>query len=158
HATLAYGSWFNRVSERFPAVVLGAHAAQQLGVRGVGVRVWVGGQWCLVVGVLNPVPLASTIDYTVLMGWQAARSYFGFRDVPTTVYVRVDQSELGAVSAIVPRSVSPHAPQSVAVTVPADAIAAQDAASSALSGLLIGLGGVALLIGGIGIGNTMVVS
>jgi putative ABC transport system permease protein len=143
---------------RFPAVVLGATAAQHLGVTAIGTDVRIGDQWCAVLGVLNPIPLAPGIDSSALIGWHAALSYFAFSGHPTTVYARVDQDQLNAVEAIIPRSVSPTTPQSVAVATPSDAIAARVAATSALSSLLIGLAGVALLIGGLGIANTMVVS
>lgn len=158
HATLAIGNWFTAASAHFPSVVLGAQAAEHLGVDRLGTDVVVGGQLAAVVGVLNPVPLAPELDASALVGWQAASTYFQFSGRPTNVYVRVVQSQLGAVDSIVPRSVSPTAPNGVAVVVPSDAIAAREAATSTLSGLLIGLAGVALIVGGIGIANTMVVS
>jgi putative ABC transport system permease protein len=158
HATVAFGSWFTAPSAAFPAVVLGAAAAQHLGIDRLGTDVWVGTELATVVGVLNPVTLAPEIDTTAFVGWPAARRYWNFSGHPTTVYARVVQSELGAVDAIVPRSISPASPGDVEVTVPSDAIAAREAATSALDGLLIGLVGVALIIGGIGIANTMIVS
>ena len=41
---------------------------------------------------------------------------------------------------------------------PSDALAARAEADDALTGLFLGLGAVALLVGGIGIANTMVIS
>ena len=41
---------------------------------------------------------------------------------------------------------------------PSDALAAKAAAETAFTGLLLGLGTVALLVGGIGVANTMVIS
>jgi len=157
-ARVAFGAWFTAAQTRLPSVVLGAAAAQHLGVDHVGTNVLVGSQLIPVVGVLDPVPLAPELDTSVLIGWDAARTYFRFAGHPTSVYVRVVQDELDAVDAIVPRSVSPTEPDTVVVTVPSDAIAAQEATTSTLSGLLVGLAGVALLIGGIGIANTMIMS
>ena len=155
---VAFGTWFTAASARFPSVVLGAAAAQHLGIDHIGTDVLVGNQLVPVVGVLDPVPLAPELDTSVLVGWDAARTYYQFAGHPTSVYVRVVQDQLDAVDAIVPRSVSPTNPNTVVVTVPSDAIAAREATTSTLSGLLIGLAGVALLIGGIGIANTMIVS
>lgn len=158
HARLAFGTWFNPASATFPSVVLGAAAAQHLGVNQLGTAVVVGGQQATVVGVLEPLTLAPEIDTSALIGWPAAQQYLHFSGRPTTVYVRVVQNQLQAVDDIIPRSVSPRAPTAVAVAVPSAVVAAQKAATSTLSGLLLGLAGVALIIGGIGIANTMIVS
>lgn len=157
-AHVAFGAWFTLAQTRLPSVVLGATAARQLGIDKVGVDILVDGQLIPVVGVLDPVPLAPELDTSVLIGWDAARTYFRFAGHPTSVYVRVVPEQLRAVDAVIPRSVSPTEPETVVVAVPSDAIAAQEATSSSISGLLVGLAGVALLIGGIGIANTMIVS
>lgn len=157
-ARIAVGAWFTGTSARFPSVVLGAAAAQHLGVDHIGTDVLVGNQLVPVVGVLDPVPLAPELDTSVLIEWDAARTYYRFAGHPTSVYVRVVQDRLDAVHAILPRSVSPTRPDTVVVAVPADAIAAREATTSTFSGLLVGLAGVALVIGGIGIANTMIVS
>ena len=47
---------------------------------------------------------------------------------------------------------------SLQVSRPSDALAAQQAVGTALNGLLLGLGAVALLVGGVGVANTMVIS
>jgi putative ABC transport system permease protein len=46
----------------------------------------------------------------------------------------------------------------VDVSRPSDALAAKQATDTALTGLLLGLGAVALLVGGVGVANTMVIS
>ncbi|MBT0768428.1 ABC transporter permease [Kineosporia sp. J2-2] len=158
HADVAFGSWFTTASARYPSVVLGSAAAQRLGIDRLGADVVVGAELVPVVGVLDPVPLAPEIDTSVLMGWETARSHYRFAGHPTSVYVRVVQDQLDAVGTIIPRSVSPTAPETIAVGIPSDAIAAGQAATATTSGLLIGLAGVALVIGGIGIANTMIVS
>lgn len=53
---------------------------------------------------------------------------------------------------------NPEAPNEVQVSRPSDALAAQQAAGEAFTGLLLGLGAVALLVGGVGVANTMVIS
>ena len=59
---------------------------------------------------------------------------------------------------LVPSAVDPENPEEVEVSRPSDALAARAAADSALTGLFLGLGAVALLVGGVGIANTMVIS
>jgi len=157
-ATVAKGRWLDAAAETFPAVVLGARAAEELGIVEPGTLVWTGGQWVQVIGILDPVTLDPSIDSTALAGWAAARTYLGFDGHPTTLYVRAVPDQLTAVGVVLPRQVSPTDAQYVAVERPTDAIAARNAATSALSGLLVGLGGVALLVGGVGIANTMIVS
>ena len=53
---------------------------------------------------------------------------------------------------------NPEHPDEVDVSRPSDALTAKDAIDTTLRALLIGLGGVALLVGGIGVANTMVIS
>jgi putative ABC transport system permease protein len=53
---------------------------------------------------------------------------------------------------------NPDAPNEVKVSRPSDALAARQATNKAFTGLLLGLGAVALLVGGVGVANTMVIS
>jgi putative ABC transport system permease protein len=158
HARMHAGSWLNPATARYPAVVLGDAAARQLDLPGPGVRVWLGGQWFAVVGVLDPVPLAPELDRAALVGWPAAVSYLGFDGHPTTVYARSVESQVLAVRAVLGPTANPAAPGQVAVSRPSDALAAKRATDGTLTALLLGLGGVALLVGGIGVANTMVIS
>jgi putative ABC transport system permease protein len=52
---LAAGRFLNRATARYQAVVLGAKAAERLGVTATGRQVWLGGRWFTVVGILRPV-------------------------------------------------------------------------------------------------------
>ncbi|WP_283133296.1 ABC transporter permease [Rhizohabitans arisaemae] len=155
---VAAGRWFTAATERHPTVVLGDLAAARLGVRAPGGTVWLGGRRFTVLGVLKPVPLAPGIDRAALVGWTAARDLLGFDGHPTTLYERSTPEEVEAVRAVLPRTVNPEHPEEVTVSRPSDALAARAAASGAFTGLLLGLGAVALLVGGVGVANTMVVS
>jgi len=157
-ATLHSGAWFTPATYAYPAVVLGAVAARRLDIPRVGVRVWLGGEWFAVVGILDPVPLAEELDSAALVGWDAARTYLGFDGSPTTLYVRAAPQHVVAVQGVLGRTANPAAPDQVLVSRPSDALAAKQAAEATLNGLLLGLGAVALLVGGIGIANTMVIS
>ena len=77
--TLARGSFLNAATAQEPVAVLGALAAQRLGIDRVfaGERVWLDNQWFYVAGILNPAVLAPGIDTSVLVGYPAARAYLG---------------------------------------------------------------------------------
>ncbi|MFD4373376.1 ABC transporter permease [Streptomyces sp. NPDC058486] len=152
------GRWLDASTEKYPAVVLGATAAQRLDVYTPGTRVWLGGRWFSLVGVLDRVQLAPELDSAALVGWPAARTYLRFDGHPSTVYVRAEDSQVTSVRAVLPATANPAKPGEVQISRPSDALAAREATRSALTGLLLGLGGVALLVGGVGVGNTMVIS
>jgi len=156
-ARLAAGRWLTEAADG-PAVVLGAGAAQRLGIDSPGPRVWLGGRWFSVVGLLAPVPLAPELDSGALVGWSAAQRLLGFDASPTTVYTRSDEEAVEQVRHVLAATVNPQAPSEVKVSRPSDALAAARAADSALNGLLLGLGAVALIVGGVGVANTMVIS
>ncbi len=159
-ATVADGTWLNAATARYPAVVLGARAAERLGLGAAGpdVQVSIGGRWFTVVGILAPVPLAPELDLSALLGWQAAAAYLGFDGHPTTVYTRSADEAVSAVRGVLAATANPEAPNEVEVSRPSDALAARQATDEAFTGLLLGLGAVALLVGGVGVANTMVIS
>ncbi|MEX3106083.1 ABC transporter permease [Streptomyces sp. ST1015] len=157
-ARVGTGVWLNAATQRYPGVVLGAQAARTLDVRVPGTRLWLGGTWFSLVGVLDPVPLAPELDAAALVGWQAAVTYLGFGGTPSTVYVRTLDSRVADVRQVLAATANPPAPGEVRISRPSDALAAREATDEALSGLLLGLGGIALLVGGLGVGNTMVIA
>jgi putative ABC transport system permease protein len=153
--TIDHGTWLNAATDRYPTVVLGATAAERLGSVPA---VYIGGRWWVVVGVLHHVLLAPELDPSVLMGWPAATTYLGFDAHPTTVYTRSVESQVEAVRAVLAATANPEAPDEVDVSKPSDALTARRAANKTFTALLVGLGAVALLVGGIGVANTMVIS
>ncbi|MEU8803663.1 ABC transporter permease [Spirillospora sp. NPDC048819] len=156
--TTAAGTWLNTGTARYPAVVLGSAAAERLGVAAPNVQVWLGSQWFTVVGILNPNELAPELDAAALVGWDAAAAHLGFDGHPTTVYTRARDDAVTKVRELLAATANPQAPNEVEVSRPSDALAAENAADRAFTGLLLGLGGVALLVGGVGVANTMVIS
>ncbi len=152
------GTWLNAATEQRPAVVLGSKAAERLGITRTGVQVWMGDRWFTVIGILGPMPLAPEIERSALIGFPAAEKHLGFDGHPTTIYERSAEESVEAVRAVLPRTVNPENPEEVNVSRPSDALAARAAAAGAFTNLLLGLGGVALLVGGVGVANTMVIS
>jgi putative ABC transport system permease protein len=155
--TLAKGTYLNGATARYPATVLGAETAAQLGIDRIGGQVWLGGRWFTVVGILDPVTLAPDLDRTALVGFSAAERLLGSDGSPTTVYVRAEEAHVTEVQGVLGATANPEHPNEVQVSRPSDALAAQAAAKSALNALLLGLGAVALLVGGVGIANVMVI-
>jgi putative ABC transport system permease protein len=65
---------------------------------------------------------------------------------------------VNSVRAVLAATVNPEHPEQVQVSRPSDALTAQLAAESAFNALLLGLGVVALLAGGVGVANIMIIS
>jgi putative ABC transport system permease protein len=156
-AEVADGTWLNAATARYPAVVLGSSAASRLGAD-VGAQVYLGERWFAVVGVLDAAPLAPELDSAALIGWPAARSYVDFDGNPTTVYTRTRDDAVESVRDVLAATANPEAPAEVTVSRPSDALTARQAADQTFTALLLGLGAVALLVGGVGVANTMVIS
>jgi putative ABC transport system permease protein len=159
-AHLAAGRFLNAATARYPAVVLGADAAQALGIDQAGgaAEVWLGGRWFGVVGILRPVILAPELDRAALIGLPVARRLLRASPNPIQVYVRTNPVAVPAVESVLAATADPAAPQDAVITNPADALTARADAAAAFQGLFLALGAVALLVGGIGIGNVMVIS
>jgi putative ABC transport system permease protein len=159
-AEVASGRWLDDALAAYPTVVLGATTAERLGITQTdgSVAVWLGDQWFTVVGVLAPAPLAPELDTAALVGWPIAEKLLGYDGAPTSLYERSPESQVDDVRAVLAATVNPANPEEVAVSRPSDALAAQAAADETLLALLLALGGVALLVGGIGVANTMVIA
>jgi putative ABC transport system permease protein len=155
---MAGGRFLNGATARTPSVVLGSVAAERLGIDRPGVQVYIAGRWFTVLGIMESLPLAGDLDRSVLMGYGAAAAYLGSERSASTVYLRADPSAVTRVRDLLASTANPEHPEEVTVSRPSDALAARAAAESAFTGLFLGLGAVALLVGGIGIANTMVIS
>ncbi|WP_406280517.1 ABC transporter permease [Embleya sp. NBC_00896] len=157
-AKVARGRWLDAASERLPAVVLGAIAADRLGITEPGAKILMGDEWFVVTGILAKVELVPTIDRVALVGFPSAVRYFGFDGHPTMIFERSTDASVTAVRDVLARTVNPGDEHSVTVSRPSDALAAKAATDRGLTTLMLGLGAVALLVGGVGVANTMVIS
>jgi putative ABC transport system permease protein len=159
--SIAQGRFLNAATAREPVAVLGAQAAQLLGIDRIwpGERIWVGGLWFYVTGILNPAVLAPEIDTSILVGFPAADHYLGLDGRPSEIYVRtVDTlAATTAVDSLLGAQANPESPGEVTVSQPSDALAARADAKGALNRLFLGLGVVSLLVGAIGVGNVMLI-
>jgi putative ABC transport system permease protein len=160
HGTVDAGAFLNAATSHYPTVVLGATAAIRLGIDRVypGERVRIGGQWFYVSGILDPLLLAPEIDRSVLIGAPIAASMFNWDGAPSTVYLRADTDQVQAVADVLAATANPESPDEVNVSRPSDALVARAAAKGAFTGLFLGLGALALIVGGVGVANIMVIS
>ena len=154
------GTISNRATSHYPAVVLGATAATALGIdRADGSTVvWLGNHWFSVVGILRPLVLAPELDRSALVGFPVAETVLHADGSPVQIYVRTDPTSVTAVQSVWPPPQIRAAPQDAAVANPTDALAARADASAAFQSLFLALGAVALIVGGIGIANVMVIA
>jgi putative ABC transport system permease protein len=157
---IAQGSFLNAATAREPVAVLGAAAAQRLGIDRVysGERIWVDHMWLYVAGILKPAVLASTIDSSVLVGYPAAERYLGFDGHPSSIYVRAQDGKVDGVHSLLAATANPQSPGQVDVSLPSAALVARADAQGAFNGLFLGLGAVALLVGAVGVANIMIIS
>jgi putative ABC transport system permease protein len=160
--SMAQGRYLNAATKNEPVAVLGYQAAQRLGIDRLllGEKIWVGGMWFYVVGILNPAALTPEIDSSVLIGFPAAEKYFHFDGHPSELYVRTQdtQSATTAVDNLLSYQAYPQDPSAVDVSQPSSALTARAEAAGAYNTLFLGLGAVVLLVGAIGVANIMIIS
>jgi putative ABC transport system permease protein len=166
---LARGDWLNQGTARLPVAVLGSVAAQQLGIDRVypGQRIWLGGRWFDIAGILNPSPLTPDIDVSALIGYRAAETYLVYLSIvggerktgpPSSIYVRAATGHEAAVQSLLANTADPEAPYEAAASQPSDVLTARAAAAGAFNSLFLGLGVVALIVGAVGVANIMIIS
>jgi putative ABC transport system permease protein len=157
------GRFIDAANERYPLVVLGAVAAQRLGVErltvaGRPVQVYLGGRWFTVAGVMGPLPLAPEVERAALIGYPIAHGLFGTSRSASTLYVRADPERVREADSLLGATADPQNPEQTTVSRPSNALQARADAQSTLTAVFLGLGAVALLVGGVGIANVMVIS
>ncbi len=157
---MAAGLFLGELGRKYPETVLGFQAAANLGVGTLdaSTQVYLGGRYFTVVGVLAPVGIAPELDNAAFVSFPQAQALLGLAAHPTRLYLRVDPDRVREVVPLLPFTASPAQPEAVEVRRPSDVLVARLAAKAAFVSLFLGLGAVALLVGGVGIANIMVIS
>jgi putative ABC transport system permease protein len=157
------GRFLDAANERYPLMVLGAVAAQRLGVSaltvaGRPVQVYLDRTWFTVAGILGQQPLAPEVERAALIGYPIAHRLFGTMRNASMLYVRADPERVQQAAALLGATADPQNPEQTQVSRPSAALQARADAQSTLTAVFLGLGAVALLVGGVGIANVMVIS
>jgi putative ABC transport system permease protein len=166
---IARGTWLNEGTAREPVAVLGSTTAQRLGIDRLypDQRIWLGGQWFHVTGILKSSPLEPDIDSAALVGYPAAQRFLGYVSMvrgeqragpPSSIYVRTASGHEAAVQSLLAQTADPEAPNEANVSQPSDVLTARAAAAGAFDSLFLGLGVVALVVGAVGVANIMIIS
>ena len=143
-----------------PVTVLGSVTASRLGINTLETptKILIGNEWFGVVGIIDELKIHPDLDRSVFIGYGVAKTLFDIDKEPTTIYVRANPTYIEDVVEVIAPSMNPENPDQVQVSRPSDALEAQEAADAAFTNLLLGLGSVALLVGGVAIANVMVMS
>ncbi len=157
-ASLAVGKFLDAASSEYPTVVLGSTAAARLAIDQPGGLVWLGDHWFTVIGILDPVELVPGLDTAVFIGQPVASRLFGNDASASTIYLRSNPDAIDDVREVLPNTANPQNPEEIEVSQPSDALEARAAVNDSFTALFVGLGAVALLVGGVGIANVMVIS
>lgn len=159
--TVAAGRWYDRGHDQRgdPVAVLGPAAAERLGVQRIDLQpaVFIGDRPFTVIGILGGVARSPDLLNAVILPDGTARAAF---DLAAPAAVHVD-TELGAAQLIAgqaPLALDPNDPARLKVTAPPDPATLRAAVSGDVDALFLVLGGVALLVGAIGIANVTLVS
>lgn len=154
------GKFLDEATSDYPTAVLGSVAAERLGIHQVTgtQQIWLGEEWFTVIGVLDQFELNPDLDRAALIGLDAAADYLNHDNVPTSILVRANPDFIDDVTAVLSTTANPQNPEEIEVARPSDALEAKEAADDAFTALFLGLGAVALLVGGVGIANVMVIS
>jgi putative ABC transport system permease protein len=162
-AKMTLGRFLNAGDERYPLVVLGLVAAERLGIARLSIagrplQVLIENTWFTVAGVIGSLPLAPEIERAALIGYPVAKRLFGTTRHASIVYVRAAPERVPEADSLLGAAANPQSPEQTKVSRPSDALQARADAQSTLTAVFLGLGAVALLVGGVGIANVMVIS
>ena len=157
---LVDGRFVQRGLSDIPVTVLGSVTAERLGINNLSkpTKILIENEWFGVIGILEELKIHPDLDRSVFIGYGVAEKLFGVKEEPTTIYVRANPTYIEDVVEVIAPSMNPENPDQVQVSRPSDALEAQEAADAAFTNLLLGLGSVALLVGGVAIANVMVMS
>jgi putative ABC transport system permease protein len=150
-------AWDSASGDR--AAVIGADLAALYGIVPGDVRtILLNDRPYAVVGVLEPVPLLSDLDSSVMITRTAATNDWSDDGAPSTLYVRVVQGATQATASVLPTAVTYGGPGNPIVSVPSDLLSASAKVDTTLRNTGLAMAALALLVGGLGIANVMSIS
>ena len=157
---LSEGRFITEGLADLPVTVLGNVTAKRLGITNLSkpTKILIDDEWFGVIGIVEELKIHPDLDRSVFIGYGAAKKLFDINEEPTTIYLRANPTFIEDVVEVIAPSMNPENPDQVEVSRPSDALEAQQAVEASFTNLLLGLGSVALLVGGVAIANVMVMS
>ncbi len=142
-----------------PVVLLGRHAAERLGIHRIDTQpaIFIGDQPFTVIGVVESVGARAEVLDSVVMPVGTARARYGL----TALDVVEIRTELGAAQLVAgqaPVAIDPNYPDLLQVNAPPRPGELRRDVIGDVNALFLVLGGVALLVGGLGIANVTLLS
>ena len=158
--SLVEGRFIDSGLSNLPVATLGSVTAKRLGINNLEepVKILINNQWFGVIGIIEKLSIHPDLDRSVFIGYGVAKELFNIESEPSTIYLRANPIYVEDVVDVLAPTMNPENPDQVEVSRPSDALEAQEAAEAAFTSLLLGLGSVALLVGGVAIANVMVMS
>ena len=140
-------------------VVLGVRAADRLGVSRVDRQpsVFIGDRSYTVIGIVDGMQRRTDLRDAVVLPVGTARADFGLA-APEELHLRIAVGAGPVVGEQLPIALSPNTPETVTVQVPGGSGGVRADVQADISTIFLALGGVALLIGGLGIANVTLLS
>ena len=159
-AKMLYGRFINGADEDniFRSAVIGQDLARIINILGEARTIDVNGETYGVVGVLEKVALVPKLDTAVIIPKSSAEEDFDIEQKPTTLYARALEGTVDSTSEALPVAINLGGSEGVVVAIPSDLLEAQGAVDTTLRNILFLMGGLALLVGGVGIANVMSIS
>lgn len=155
------GRWFDAGHDARAdrVAVLGASAARRLGVQRVDRQpsVFIGDRAYQVVGIVDDVARRTDLLDAVVLPTGTARADLGLT-APQELHLHVAVGAGPVVGEQLPVALDPNAPESVSVQVPPSTSNVRQSVQADVSTIFLALGGVALLVGGVGIANVTLLS
>lgn len=160
-ADLRTGRFFDAGHDRRAdrVVVLGKHAADRLGINRVDAQpaMFLGAEPYTVIGILASVSGRAELQDAVIMPNGAARAAYELT-APDALEIRTQVGAAQLISRQAPVAVSPNNPGALKVDAPPLQGQVRRGVEADLNALFLLLGGVALLVGGLGIANVTLLS
>ncbi len=158
---LVSGRWINSFDDSTAgrAAVIGSGLADEFAyIAGAERTILVGGFKYGVVGVMERITLEPNLDNAVVISPQAADRDFDTGVKATTLYVRSDPDHTLRTEDALPVAINLGSSEEVNTSVPTDALESAAAADTTLQAIVALMGGLALVVGGVGIANVMSIS
>jgi putative ABC transport system permease protein len=142
-----------------PVVVLGRYAAERLGIDRIDSQpsIFIGERPFTVIGIVESVGARAELLDSAVMPDGTARAVYGLTS-PQAVEVRTELGAAQLVARQAPVAISPNAPELLDVNAPPRPGELRRDVVGDVNALFLVLGGVALLVGGLGIANVTLLS